>query len=188
MPASQPASQLASQLASSFVLRPVVIAVVRLGPRLASSSAVHTFIHSLDCGAFSQTAQKSIMSDVDLDEFLDTIDDDDLIGGGGGGDGGDVGMSGVAAGAFSSAAAVRSSSRGSSSGGRKSSPSSKKGKAGSVVKFPAKLHDMLTQSQLSNGIMEWRQEGTCFKILDRDRLAAELLPIYFVSNIFDTSC
>lgn len=128
------------------------------------------------------------MSDVDLDEFLDTIDDDDLIGGGGGGDG-NFGMSGVAAGsAFSSAeaaaAAVRSSSRGSNSasgGGTKSSPSGKKGKAGSIVKFPAKLHDMLTQSQLSNGIMEWRQEGTCFKILDRDRLAAELLPIYFVS-------
>ena len=128
------------------------------------------------------------MSDVDLDEFLDTIDDDDLIGGGGGD--GNFGMSGVAAGsAFSSAeaaaAAVRSSSRGSNSasgGGRKSSsPSGKKGKAGSIVKFPAKLHDMLTQSQLSNGIMEWRQEGTCFKILDRDRLAAELLPIYFVS-------
>ena len=130
------------------------------------------------------------MSDADLDEFLDTIDDDDLIGRGGGGDNGDVGMSGVAAAAFSSAAAVRSASRGSSSsGGRKSSPSGKKGKASSsVVKFPAKLHDMLTQSQLSNGIMEWRQEGTCFKILDRDRLAAELLPIYFVSNIFDTSC
>lgn len=127
------------------------------------------------------------MSDVDLDEFLDTIDDDDLIGGGGGAsDDGDGGMSGVAAGAFSSAeaAAVRSSSRGSSSGGRKSSPSAKKGKTGSIVKFPAKLHDMLTQSQLSNGIMEWRQEGTCFKILDRDRLAAELLPIYFVSNIY----
>ena len=131
------------------------------------------------------------MSDADLDEFLDTIDDDDLIGGGGGGDDGDVGMSGVAAAAFSSAAAVRSSSRGSSSssGGRKSSPSGMKGKASSsVVKFPAKLHDMLTQSQLSNGIVEWRQEGTCFKILDRDRLAAELLPIYFVSNVFDTCC
>ena len=124
------------------------------------------------------------MSDADLDEFLDTIDDDDLIGGGG--DNGDVRMSGVAAAAFSSAAVVRSASRGSSSsGGRKSSPSGKKGKASSsVVKFPAKLHDMLTQSQLSNGIMEWRQEGTCFKILDRDRLAAELLPIYFVSNVF----
>lgn len=143
--------------------------------------AVHQFIRLSVylTVAFSQNTQNSIMSDADLDEFLDTIDDDDLIDG-------DVGMSGAAAGAFSSVAAARSSSRGSSSGGRKSSPSGKKGKAGAVVKFPAKLHDMLTQSQLSNGIMEWRQQGTCFKILDRDRLAAELLPIYFVSNTFDT--
>mmetsp|Transcript_12394 Transcript_12394/g.35466 ORF Transcript_12394/g.35466 Transcript_12394/m.35466 type:complete len:749 (-) Transcript_12394:57-2303(-) len=133
------------------------------------------------------------MSDVDLDEFLDTLDDDALMGSGGGGEG-------VVA--FSSGpAAAKSSSHSSNGGGRKksssspssspsspsSSPSSspgKKGKAGggAIVKFPAKLHDMLTQSQLSSDIMEWRQDGTCFKILNRDRLASELLPIYFDHN------
>lgn len=48
-------------------------------------------------------------------------------------------------------------------------------------RFPAKLHDMLSQTDLSHAIIEWSQDGTCFRILDRDRLAVELLPIYFVS-------
>jgi len=45
--------------------------------------------------------------------------------------------------------------------------------------FPVKLHDMLSQNDLSEGIIEWTQDGTCFYILDRDRLAAEVLPVYF---------
>lgn len=121
------------------------------------------------------------MSDGELDEFLDTLDGDEVMGGGDE----DGGMSGVAAGAFSGA---RSSPRSSNSGGGRksssspSSPDNREGKAaaGAIVKFPVKLHDMLTQSQLSNGIVEWRQDGTCFKILNRERLASELLPIYFV--------
>ena len=140
------------------------------------------------------------MSHVNLDGFLDALEDEEMMGSGEGGAQGiaDIAFSsGTAAAAAARPPPSRSSSSSSSGGGGWQKPSSsplsssssllsysagrKKGKAGGT--FAEKLHDMLNQSQqMSNGIMEWRQDGTCFKILDRDRLASELLPIYFVST------
>ena len=134
------------------------------------------------------------MSHVNLDGFLDALEDEEMSRGSGEGGIADIAFSsGTAAAAAARPPPSRSCS--SSSGGGWQKPSSsplssssssllsysagrKKGKAGGT--FAEKLHDMLNQSQ--NGIMEWRQDGTCFKILDRDRLASELLPIYFVST------
>ena len=146
------------------------------------------------------------MSHVNLDGFLDTLEDEEMRGSE---EGGAQGIADIAYSSGTAAAAARSPSRRSSSssdggGGGWQKPSSsplssswssllsysagkKKGKAGGT--FAEKLHDMLNQSQqMSNGIMEWRQDGTCFKILDRDRLASELLPIYFVSTTNVVTC
>ena len=142
------------------------------------------------------------MSHVNLDGFLDALEDEEMRGSG---EGGAQGIADIAYSSGTAAAAARSPSRrissSSSDGGGWQKPSSsplssssssysagkKKGKAGGT--FAEKLHDMLNQSQqMSNGIIEWRQDGTCFKILDRDRLASELLPIYFVSTTNVVTC
>ena len=150
------------------------------------------------------------MSHVNLDGFLDALEDEEMRGSE---EGGAQGIADIAysSGTAAAAAAARSPSRmsrssssdGGGGGWQKPSSSSplssssssllsysagkKKGKAGGT--FAEKLHDMLNQSQqMSNGIMEWRQDGTCFKILDRDRLASELLPIYFVSTTNVVTC
>lgn len=73
------------------------------------------------------------------------------------------------------------------SGGKKLNPrsgsGSKRGSRSRSSRFPSKLHDMLSRDDLSDGIIEWIQDGTCFKIIDRDRLSEKLLPIYFVSAL-----
>ena len=150
----------------------------------------------------SNRIRATIMSHVNLDGFLDALEDEEMRGSG---EGGAQGIADIAYSSGTAAAAARSPSRrissSSSDGGGWQKPSSsplssssssysagkKKGKAGGT--FAEKLHDMLNQSQqMSNGIIEWRQDGTCFKILDRDRLASELLPIYFVSTTNVVTC
>ena len=153
-----------------------------------SSSTGHLYINQ------AERSERETMSDsdLDLDEFLDTVDTEDAMMDGThapaapGPENAAVHVANVhsndvmAFGSSDQGKKQRFRSRRNS--GSAASSSNSVGVAGNKnAKFPVKLHDMLTQTNLSGGIIEWRQDGTCFQILDRERLATELLPMYFVS-------
>ena len=50
--------------------------------------------------------------------------------------------------------------------------------------FPQKLYNLLMSG--ANGIMDWTPRGTSFKVSDHDRLAQEILPLFFKRKFCDS--